>query len=252
MNSEVMNALPPFETDENLPELEEDLDPELDTAEDILMSLQHDPFEVIRNCDVQQLEKEPEVQYFRKFYSMSKTTDSKLIITLGTVNGVIMNLMIDSGYTGFLMMKADSAARANVQFSNKSNSKRVQVGDGSLFSLKTGNQVTLAIDSFNCTTYPEVMPDLKGNFDGVVGLQWLKALESAIKPETWFFSFTDGRCGGTHKKTGKYIEICASKTSPAIIEAPRFTEKFMYANMVLKSLQQDDDIDMDKVKLCLV
>ena len=167
------------------------------------------------------------------------------------VNGCLVRAMVDTGYTGFLLLDPDVAERTGVKHlvvsvpdsvvkGGKAHINRdVTVGDQRVVKVTQGERCDLDVAGFKASASPWTMP-LGKHFDAVLGLEFFKHLQKNCKGLIdW--DFINSSFSFTLKGAKAKTVVSPHHVSAGLFEAP-FCTKDHLRSLVTKTAAVPHDL----------
>jgi hypothetical protein len=146
----------------------------------------------------------------------------KLIISTALIKGCLVRVMLDTGFTGSLIISPDAATRCGIEPDRHPKTSQVlcsnvMVGDGRTVTSQVARKVDVDLGGFVSKHDALIMP-LGGKFDAAVGLKYFEDLQEVCQgPLQWDFL----RQQVSFKIKGRDFDISASEVPAHMFLAPR-------------------------------
>lgn len=174
-------------------------------------------------------------------YGNISSRRSQLFIISILVNGCLVKAMVDTGYTGVLLLDPKTAERSSVSEKIvkvadhvvKGGKAKIHqnliVGDQRVVQVTQGTSCSLDVGGFVSSAVPWIMP-LGDKFDAVLGLDFFRHLNKLCKSDVSFnfekhyFKFT---LKPTSKSSARTIKVSSAQPALNTMFAPSFSKKFL-------------------------
>ena len=214
-----------------------------DCTSDNLLDISN-PFQPIHqfnNLDV------PSKLKLRKQYLEKPSDNPNLFITSALVKGHLVYVLVDTGYNGTLLLDVDAAKRIGLKY--KPSATEITIGDGSKINSFIGEPTNLQLSTYKIQNIKPKVMQLSKEFDGVVGIEFLRRLQDASKDLKT--DYVNNCITGTIRSTGQEFRISSDSSSPEILTAPRSTFNYIKQNYLIKS-NADTQVEWENAKLCFI
>ena len=189
-------------------------------------------------------------------YGNLSSRRTNLMIVPILVNGCLVRAMVDTGYTGYLLLDPATAQRTgvdellvsvpeNVVPGGKANvSRDLTLGDQRVVKCNKGTSCQLDVSGYKTEAVPWIMP-LGEHFHAVLGLEFFKQLQTGCTGDIEW-NFLDGHFKfttkpGTQAKSSKRFTVSAREVSANMLEAPWCTQQHL-RSMVQKTAEVPHDL----------
>ena len=189
-------------------------------------------------------------------YGKLSTRRTNLFVVPVLVNGCIVRAMVDTGYTGFLLLDPSAAERTGVKpkvvavpdsviKGGKAHvSRDLTVGDQRVVQVTQCETCDINVGGYKTSATPWTMP-LGEHFHAVLGLEFFQHLQANCAGKiSWDFlqgEFSFTTKPGAQCKTSKRFSVSSRRVPAAMLEAP-FCTRHHLRSLVTKTAEVPHDL----------